>query len=321
MQVTVLAGGFGGARFLAGLRAQLDSGISAVVNTADDIVLHGLNISPDLDTVMYALGGGLDDERGWGRHDEAFRANEELHQYGIPNTWFGLGDRDLATHLVRTQMLLAGYRLTDVTDALCVRWQPGVRLLPMTDDRIETHVVVADSDGRRALHFQEWWIRHRAELPALEFVQVGADDAGATPEVLAAVAEADVVVLAPSNPVVSIGPIVSLPSIRTALRETPAPVVGVSPIIGGRAVRGMAEQCLSAIGVPATAAGVARHYGARGDGGLLDGWLVAPEDGAAVTDLGDSGIVTRAVPLVMTDPEASAALAAEVLDLAAAVRP
>ena len=320
MQVTVLAGGFGGARFLTGLRSQLDSGITAVVNTADDIVLHGLNISPDLDTVMYTLGGGLDDERGWGRRDEAFRANEELQAYGIANTWFGLGDRDLATHLVRTQMLLAGYRLTDVTTALCVRWQPGVHILPMTDDRVETHVVVSDPEGRRALHFQEWWIRHRAELPAEEFVQIGADEASASPEVLAARKESDVVLLSPSNPVVSIGAIMSVSSIREAVRATEAPVIGVSPIIGGRAVRGMAEQCLAAIGVPPTATAVAQHYGARSSGGLLDGWLVAPEDAAAVPQLTDAGIMTRAVPLVMNDPDRAAALAADALDLAAAVR-
>lgn len=317
MQVTVLAGGYGGARFLAGLRTQLGGGgITAVVNTADDIVLHGLNISPDLDTVMYTLGGGLDTDRGWGRDDEAFRANEELTSYGLPGTWFGLGDRDLATHLVRTQLLTAGYRLTEVTEALCKRWEPGVRILPMSDDRIETHVVTASEAGRRAMHFQEWWIRHRAGLPALEFVQVGVDGATATPESLAAIAEADVVLLAPSNPVVSIGAILSLPDLREALQRTPAPVVGVSPVIAGRALRGMAEQCLQAIAVEPTAAAIALHYGARDHGGILDGWLVAPDDVAAIAPVEAAGIRCAAEPLLMRDEPTAAALAAAALDLA-----
>ncbi len=226
MRVTVLAGGYGGARFLVGLRRHLGAAdtITAVVNTADDIVLHGLSISPDLDTVMYTLGDGLDTERGWGRTDEAFRVNEELQAYGVPSTWFGLGDRDLATHLIRTQMLGAGYRLTDVTAALATRWQPGVTLLPMTDDRVETHVIVNDGDGRRAIHFQEWWIRHRAQLPAEQFLQVGADTAHATPEALAAVADADVVMLAPSNPVVSIGAMMAWPTspLRCAPHRPPS---------------------------------------------------------------------------------------------------
>lgn len=316
MRITVLAGGYGGATFLAGLRSSVGDGadIAAVVNTADDIRLHGLAISPDLDTVMYTLGGGLDPQRGWGRSDEAFRANEDLAAYGVP-TWFGLGDRDLATHLIRTQMLDAGYRLTDVTAALSVRWEPGVRILPMTDDRVETHVVVTHDGARQALHFQEWWVRHHAEPEVAEFVQVGAENASPTAEVLDAVAGADLLVVAPSNPVVSIGPILGVPGLAEAIRSASAPVVGISPIIGGRALRGMAEQCLSAIGVAATAADVALHYGCRSDGGLLDGWLVAPEDSAAVPVLGHAGIAARAVPLLMTDADTTAALADEVLAL------
>ncbi|MFN8125765.1 MAG: 2-phospho-L-lactate transferase [Candidatus Nanopelagicales bacterium] len=314
MKITVLAGGHGGAKFLTGLRAAVGDGadLTAIVNTADDIRLHGLAISPDLDTVMYTLGGGLDDQRGWGRADEAFRANEELGAYGLPN-WFGLGDRDLATHLVRTQMLDAGYRLTDVTAALCVRWDPGVTLLPMTDDRVETHVIVTEDGARRAMHFQEWWIRYHAELPASEFVQVGAEESSMTSEVGSALAEADLIVLAPSNPVVSIGAILSVPGLREFLASAPAPVVGVSPLIAGRAVRGMAEQCLAAVGVAATAADVALHYGARSTGGLLDGWLVAPDDQAAIHRL--AGIDARAVPLLMSDESAAAALADATLRL------
>ncbi len=313
MRVTVFAGGYGGARFLAGMRDVPDTEVTAVVNTADDLVLHGLTVCPDLDTVMYTLGGGLDTDRGWGRADEGFRAGEELRAYGMPQPWFGLGDRDLATHLVRTQMLAAGYRLTDVTAALCRRWEPGVTVLPMSDDRVETHVVVADGDGRRAMHFQEWWVRHGARLPAEEFVQVGGAAARPTDEVAAAIAAADLIAVAPSNPVVSIGPILGVPGLREAVAAAAAPVVGVSPIIAGRAVRGMAEQCLAAVGVPASAAGVARHYGARSDGGLLDAWLVAPEDAAAVADLADLDLAVRAVPLLMSDPASATALARAVL--------
>lgn len=316
MRVTVLAGGHGGAKFLMGLRDHPDIEVTAVVNTADDIVLHGLTICPDLDTVMYTLGGGLDAERGWGRADESFRAAEDLAAYGMPHAWFGLGDRDIATHLVRSQMLAAGYRLTDVTAALAERWDPGVTILPMSDDRVETHVVVHDDAGRRAIHFQEWWVRYRAGLPAEAFVPVGADEARPTPEVTAALAGADVVLVAPSNPVVSIGTILAVNGMREALAATPAPVVGVSPLIAGRALRGMAEQCLAAVGVPGSAAGIAAHYGARDAGGLVDGWLVAPEDEATLADINALGIAARAVPLVMSDPVATGQLVADALQLA-----
>src|SRR5215216_3820156 len=180
MRIVVLAGGIGGARFLLGVRAvarSVGAEVTAVVNVGDDVTLHGLRICPDLDSVMYTLGGGADPERGWGRRDERWTVKEELAAYGAQPSWFGLGDRDLATHLVRTTMLDAGYPLSAVTEALCHRWQPGVRLLPATDDRMETHVVVSGEDGSRAIHFQEWWIRHRAGLPAQRFVFVGADQA------------------------------------------------------------------------------------------------------------------------------------------------
>ena len=186
VHIVVLAGGVGGARFLAGLRAAAPGArLTAVVNTGDDVTMHGLRICPDLDTVMYTLGGGIDTERGWGRAGESWTVKEELAAYGAEPTWFGLGDRDLATHLVRTRMLDAGYPLSQVTAALADRWQPGVELLPMSDQRVETHVVVADPDtGRQqAVHFQEWWVRHRAEPEARAFVQVGVDAARPAPGV------------------------------------------------------------------------------------------------------------------------------------------
>src|SRR6476620_11371216 len=232
--ITVLSGGAGGARFRQGLlrlveRTGSDTEVTVVANTADDIWLHGLKVCPDLDTVMYTLGGGIDAERGWGRTDETWHAKEELAAYGVEPTWFGLGDRDLATHLVRTQMLDAGYPLSEVTAALCRRWlapvfEDRVRLLPMSDDRVETHVAIADSDspsGRRVVHFQEYWVRLRAQVPAEAVVVVGLDDATPGPGVIEAITEADLVVVPPSNPVVSVGTILGVPGIRDALASTP----------------------------------------------------------------------------------------------------
>ncbi|HEX6345134.1 2-phospho-L-lactate transferase [Umezawaea sp.] len=317
MKVVVLVGGVGGARFLVGLKALLGAGagheVVAVVNTGDDVWMHGLRITPDLDTCMYTLGGGIDAERGWGRQDESWTVKEELAAYGAEPTWFGLGDRDMATHLVRTRMLRAGYPLSAVTEALCARWQPGVTLLPMSDDRVETHVVVEQDGEQKAIHFQEWWVRHRAELPARSFASVGVDTATAGPGVLDAIGSADAVLLAPSNPVVSVGTILGVPGIRDALRKTEAGVVGLSPIIGGKPLRGMADACLAAIGVETTAEAVGRHYGSRkcSEEGVLDGWLVHTGDRADV-----EGVAVRAVPLLMSDVDATAAMAAAALDLA-----
>ncbi len=310
MRIVVLAGGVGGARFLLGVR-ELAKGlvrpyeVTAIVNTADDVTLHGLRICPDLDSVMYTLGGGIDTGRGWGRADETWTVKDELAAYGADPAWFGLGDRDTATHLVRTRMLDAGYPLSAVTEALCARWKPGVTLLPMTDDRVETHVVVdSDDQGRRAMHFQEWWIRHRAALPAESFVPVGAADSKPAPGVIEALSAADLVLIAPSNPVVSIDTILAVPGIREAVAGSPGPVVGVSPIIGGAPVRGMAEKCLPVIDVEVSAAGVGAHYGSRRNGGLLDGWLVDTADADAVVP----GVEVHAIPLYMHDPEATVAM-------------
>jgi LPPG:FO 2-phospho-L-lactate transferase len=321
MHIVVLAGGIGGARFLLGVRAVARAAgaeVTAVVNVGDDVTLHGLRICPDLDSVMYTLGGGADPDRGWGRRGESWVIKEELAAYGAEPTWFGLGDKDTATHLVRTRMLDAGYPLSAVTEALCARWQPGVRLLPATDDRVETHVVVDNVDGQEgteALHFQEWWIRYRAARDARDFVFVGAESAKPAAGVLDAIAGADAVLVAPSNPVVSIAPILAVPGLRDALVAGPAPVAGVSPIISGAPVRGMADRCLAAIGVECTAAGVGRLYGARGasgasgasainHAGILDSWLVDGADAGTAVD----GVPVHDGPLWMTDPDATAAI-------------
>ncbi|MEU4801882.1 2-phospho-L-lactate transferase [Actinosynnema sp. NPDC023587] len=316
MKVVVLVGGVGGARFLVGLKALLSAPeheITAVVNTGDDVWMHGLRITPDLDTCMYTLGGGIDAERGWGRSGESWSVKEELAAYGAEPSWFGLGDRDIATHLVRTRMLRAGYPLSAVVEALCDRWRPGVRLLPMSDDRVETHVVVEDGDETRAIHFQEWWVKHRAGLTARSFASVGAETATAAPGVLDAVLEADAVLIAPSNPVVSVGTILAVPGVRDALRKTEAGVIGLAPIVGGKPLRGMADACLTAIGVETSAQAVGRHYGSRKttENGVLDGWLVHTGDRCDVP-----GVAVRAVPLLMSDVDATAAMARAALELA-----
>jgi LPPG:FO 2-phospho-L-lactate transferase len=313
MRIVVLAGGIGGARFLVGVRAyarEVGAEVTAVVNVGDDASMHGLRICPDLDSVMYTLGGGADPDRGWGRLGESWTVKGELAAYGAEPTWFGLGDKDIATHLVRSTMLTAGYPLSAVTEALCDRWQPGVRLLPASDDRLETHAVVRLDGEQKAIHFQEWWVRYRGEVPTERFVFVGAESAKPAPGVLDALAAADVVLVAPSNPVVSIAPILAVPGLREAVAGGPAPVIGVSPIIGGAPVRGMADACLTAVGVETSARAVAAHYGPE----LLDGWLVDTADADIAGDL--DGITVRARPLFMTDLEATADIARAAIDLA-----
>lgn len=323
MRVTLLAGGVGGARFTRGLRdlgraTGLDLDLTVVVNTGDDLWLDALRVCPDLDTVMYTL-GGVSGDQGWGRQGESTRVTAELHAYGLGWDWFTLGDLDLGTHIARTELLRSGRTLSEVTARLCERWQPGARLLPMSDDEVETWVDVERDGEVASIHFEEWWVRYRAGLPARRFVQRGVAGARPAPGVLEAIAGADLVILPPSNPVVSVGTILGVPGVRDALRSTAAPVVGVSPIVGGAPVRGMADACLTAIGVETSARAVAEHYGARAAGGLLDGWLVDTSDAAAVEPLRDAGIATRALPLLMSDEPATAAIAQAALDLGAEV--
>jgi LPPG:FO 2-phospho-L-lactate transferase len=315
MRITVLAGGVGAARFLRGLLAAVpDADITVIGNTGDDFAPFGLHVSPDLDTVMYTLGGGISEEQGWGRAGESHVVLGELSAYGAGPDWFGLGDLDLATHILRTQLLGAGRSLSEVTAVLCERWRPGVTLLPMSDDAVRTHVTV-DLDGReQVLHFQEWWVRLHAEVPARRIEPVGAEQARPAPGVLEAIAAADFVLFPPSNPVVSVGVILAVPGIADAVRAKT--VVGVSPIIGGAPVRGMADACLSAIGVETSASAVAAHYGRD----LLDGWLVDTQDKDAVDAPELAGITVRARPLYMTNVAAAAQIAGAAVELAEQVR-
>ena len=322
MRITALAGGVGGARFLRGLRAHLDrspdladTDLTVIGNTGDDINLFGLRVCPDLDTLLYTLGGGIHEGQGWGRADESHRVQGELAAYGAVPQWFALGDLDLGTHVVRSQWLGQGLSLSEVTARLAQRWglpDRRITLLPMTDSPVETHVVIEDDDGQRAIHFQEWWVRLQASVAAQRFLAVGMDRATPAPGVLDAIRQADVVLLPPSNPVVSIGIILGVPGVRDALRGTAAPVVGVSPLIGGMPVRGHADACLAAIGVESTAGAVAGLYE-----DFLDGWLVAESDAAA---LRLPRATVRARPILMSDQEAAADIAGAALDLALELR-
>jgi LPPG:FO 2-phospho-L-lactate transferase len=314
MRITVLAGGVGAARFLRGLRRAVpEAEITVIGNTGDDITLFGLRVCPDLDTVMYTLGGGINEDQGWGRDEETFSIRAELAAYEASPDWFTLGDKDFATHIRRSQLLADGEPLSAVTEALCRRWQPGLRLLPMSDDPVETHVVLAGPEPR-VVHFQEWWVRMHATTPAAQIIASGAERARPAPGVLDAIGAADVVLFPPSNPVVSIGTILAVPGIRAAVAART--VVGVSPIIGGSPVRGMADACLAAIGVDTSAAAVAAHYGPE----LIDGWLVDDEDKAAADDPALAGIEVRVLPLLMRDLPATTAIARAALDLALELR-
>ncbi|MCU1537409.1 MAG: 2-phospho-L-lactate transferase [Humibacillus sp.] len=333
MRITALAGGVGGARFLRGLLRHLEhrsastagrgspTELTVIGNTGDDITLFGLRVCPDLDTILYTLGGGAHEAQGWGRSDETHTVAAELAALGATPQWFTLGDKDIATHVYRSQLLSRGMPLSEVIARLATRWglpELGVTLLPMTDTPVETHVVVAGDGpgGQQAIHFQEWWVRHQAALPVDRFVVAGLDKATAGPGVLEAIREADVVLLPPSNPVVSIGIILGVPGVRDALRGTRAPVVGVSPLVGGRPVRGHADACLRAIGVEQTSAAVAGLYE-----DFLDGWLVDEQDPMTSRSPGSRGrLEVEHRPLLMSSAPASSALAGAALDLGLRLR-
>ncbi len=307
--------------------------VTVIVNTGDDIWLSGVRLMPDFDSLLYSLAGVNDTERGWGRAGETERVAAELREWGVGWPWFTLGDLDLGTHLARTSWLRDGLTVSDVCERLQRRWPLGVRLLPSTDTEVDTHVVVDAADLashdappplgaplRAEMHFQEWWTRYRATVPAREFRQRNLATARPARGVVEAIADADLVLVAPSNPVVSIGTILAVPGMHEALAATAAPVVGVSPIIGGKVVRGMADACLPAIGVETSAEAVGRHYGFRRDGGLLDAWLVDETDAAAAGSLTEGGLLAASAPLWMHDLDRSADLAGAAIDLGTAAR-
>ena len=308
MKVCALAGGVGGAKLASGLQNVLQTDdLSVVVNTADDFDLWGLHICPDLDTVMYTLAGISNPDTGWGIADETFESLDMLEHYG-EETWFKLGDRDLATHILRTVRMRSGETLTEVMAGLSVALGVESVVLPMSDDPVST--VLETPEGR--LEFQEYFVRRgqRDEVSGIELR--GIEDAGPTEHVLAAISGADVIVLCPSNPVVSIGPILALPGMTEALASSSAPKVAVSPIVGGRALKGPADRMLASLGHEVSATGVARMYV-----GLVDGMVVDRTDEGEWAGIEALGMRVLVAQSVMRDAEDRARLASETLEFGA----
>ena len=299
--ITVLAGGVGAARLLAGLVQVVDPAeLTAVVNTGDDVVLHGLEISPDLDTVTYTLAGAIDPERGWGLAGETWQAMESLRRFG-GEAWFNLGDRDLGTHLYRTTRRREGATLSQVTAEITRAFGLGLRVLPMTDDEVRTRVTVAD-DGE--IGFQQYFVerQHAVAVSAVRFA--GAEAASPAPGVLEALTGADQVVIAPSNPIVSIGPLLAVPGLRDVVVARRDSVVAVSPIVAGAALKGPADRLMTELGHEATVVGVARTYAA------VAGTLVVDEaDAALADDVEACGVRCVVAPTVMRTPALADALA------------
>ncbi len=314
MKVAALAGGIGAGKFLRGLlRVVPGDDLTVIVNVADDIVVHGLHVSPDPDSVTYWLGDAFDRERGWGRRDETFRANDALAAFDRDRSWFGLGDLDLGTHLYRTGLLADGVPLSEITVRIAARFGIAARLLPVSDHRIETRIDCVDDGGEALdLHFQEYWVRRggRDEVTGVRYQ--GAARATPAPGVLEAIAGADVVVVCPSNPVMSIGPILAVPGVRTAVAARREVVTGISGIVGGSPVAGMADRLMPAVGIDVSAIGVAASYR-----DFLGAWLVDDTDAGSVTQIEGMGIRSRATDTIMVDDERAEAVARAALELIA----
>lgn len=306
--VTVLAGGVGAARLLTGMvRAVPPMSVTAVVNTGDDMVLHGLAISPDLDTVTYTVAGAIDPERGWGLRDETWQAMATLERYGGA-TWFGLGDRDLGTHLYRTQRQAEGAPLSTVTGEIARAWGLELTVLPVTDDPLRTMITLADTGEE--IGFQDYFVARRHAVPVKGVRVAGAPEARPAPGVLDAIAGAGTVVVAPSNPIVSIGPVLAVPGVQEAVEARRDTVVAISPLVGGRALKGPADRLLRELGHEDSVVGVARLY--------------APFTGTLVIDHADAdradevraeGLRCVVTDTIMRDPAAAAALSAVALGL------
>jgi LPPG:FO 2-phospho-L-lactate transferase len=315
MEIVALAGGVGAGKFLRGVnRAFASDDLTVVVNTGDDIQVHGLHVSPDLDSVCYWLAGIMDRERGWGRADETFHAMEAMRGSGAADAWFNLGDRDLATHLVRTALLRDGQTLSEVTATLAATFF-GLRttIHPATDASVPTRIDAIDERGEPLdLHFQEYWVkRHAADtVKAIRFD--GAELATPAPGVLDAIAGADILLICPSNPVVSIGPILAIPGIRDAVAARTAPVIGVSPIVGGAPLAGMADKLMPVAGLDVSAIGAARAYR-----GLLSGWLIDERDRTSAEAIADElGIRVGVTDTVMRNDDVAAEVALAAVGLA-----
>ena len=311
MRVTALAGGIGAGKFLRGLvRAVAPESVTVIANTGDDITMHGLHVSPDLDSVTYWLGDVFDRERGWGRRDETFRATEELRSFDPEQAWFNLGDLDLATHLFRTNLMAAGETLASATAAVARRFGVVPRILPMSDDPVTTRISVVADGEELDLHFQEYWVRRggRDEVKAVRYE--GAERSRPAPGVLEALTAADAIVLCPSNAVASLGPILAVPGIRETVGARRTDVVGVSGIVAGAPLAGMADRLMPAAGAEVTAAGAAEYYR-----GLLDAWVVDDADRALIPRIEATGLRVGATDSIMTDDAKAEALARFALGL------
>lgn len=310
--ITVLAGGVGAARLLAGLvQVVRPSDVTAIVNVGDDLELHGLHVSPDLDTCTYTLAGAINPDTGWGLAGESWQAMETLRRYGGV-TWFGLGDRDLGTHLYRTHRLGQGATLSEVTDEIVRGWGLGLRLLPVTNDRLRTMVTVVDDDTPDEgleVGFQEYFVHRGHAVPVRGVRFDGADRAAAAPGVHQAIVDADTVVIAPSNPIVSIGPVFAVRGVVEAVTSRRDHVVAVSPIIAGAALKGPADRLLRELGHESSVVGVARVYAE------VAGTLVIDEADAELAPAVEAeGMRCVVAPTIMRDAAASAALGRVVLD-------
>lgn len=306
--VVALAGGVGGARFLTGLLRAIDpERVAGIVNTGDDDNFHGLHVSPDLDTVVYTLGCGADPLQGWGLAGDTFRCLEALSRYGA-QTWFRLGDSDFATHLFRTERLGAGATLSTVTAEIGAAWGLRCRLLPMSDDPVSTRITVQGPDGPMEVAMQDWFVRLRSRPPVLSVRFEGAERARPAPGVLEVLSEAETIVICPSNPVLSIAPILAVPGVREALERRRRRVVAVSPIIGGAAVRGPADRVLAGLGIEVSCFGVARLYAP-----VCQTILVDTADAALVPAIEALGMRAIPAPLLMTDPAGAEDLARRAL--------
>ncbi|HEY8740206.1 MAG TPA: 2-phospho-L-lactate transferase [Candidatus Dormibacteraeota bacterium] len=309
-RLAVLSGGIGGVKLVEGLRELLPADAMTVIcNTGDDLEMWGLHISPDVDTVLYTLSGLVNRDQGWGVDSDSYQALEMLQRYGEPG-WFLLGDRDIGTHLLRSKMLREGRRMSEVTQELAQRLGIASRVLPATDDSVRTFVLTPDGE----MDFQTYFVRRRFEPPVEEVRYRGADDALPSPEAAAAVLSANTVVIAPSNPVASIGPMLAVRGFREALAQARGLRVAVSPLIGGEAVKGPTVQMMEATNFPATPIGVAQAYE-----GLIDALVIDRQDVAYKPELEEFGLSVLATDTLMEGFEGRLRLAAEVLDFCAAM--
>jgi LPPG:FO 2-phospho-L-lactate transferase len=307
MKLTALAGGTGAAKLLRGLSRIMDPrDLTVIVNTGDDAEIWGLHISPDLDTVSYTLGGMIDERKGWGLTGETFHALDQIARFGEP-VWFNLGDRDLATHLHRTRLLREGRTLTDVARSIAAALGVAATVLPMSDQPVRTRILGPDG----WLTFQEYFVREKAQVEARAVEYAGAAASAPAPGVLEAIASADAILVCPSNPVTSVGPILAVPGLVQALGATPAIVVAVSPIVGGAAVSGPAGRLMASAGLPVSATGIARAYAP-----WLDRLVLDEQDRALAGEIHALGVAPVPAPTMMSSREAEIALARHVLNAA-----